>query len=144
MTQGWGVTLQRPSISSRFPSQGSEKRSLHLRSAHQWCSQCSSRCSIQRSCGSRGMGANEGNVPSPPVTSCDWRRQCCDSQHGAEIEVDLFASPLNHKTPVYCTLLPFPITWATNALAQDWNKFRQVLIFPSPDLVKDVAKALLF
>ena len=66
------------------------------------------------------------------------------SQHGSQLQADLFASPLNHKLPVYCCPFQFPKAWATDALDQDWNNFNQVLIFPPPDLVKEVAKKLLY
>ena len=64
-------------------------------------------------------------------------------QHGKPLQADLFASPLNHKLPVYCCPFQYPLAWAQDALAQDWNTFNQVLIFPPPDLAKEVAKKLL-
>ena len=69
--------------------------------------------------------------------------QCLQKQHGKTLQADLFASPLNHKLPIYCCPFQFPLAWAQDALAQDWNKFSQVLIFPPPDLAKEVAKKLL-
>ena len=36
------------------------------------------------------------------------------------------------------------MAWGQDALAQDWNKFQQILIFPPPDLTKEVAKKLLY
>ena len=64
-------------------------------------------------------------------------------QHGIPLQVDLFASPLNAKLKVFCCPFNHPKAWAQDALAQDWNKFQQVLIFPPPDLTKEVAKKLL-
>ena len=69
--------------------------------------------------------------------------QCLQRQHGKALQADLFASPLNHKLPVYCCPFQFPLAWAQDALAQDWNSFSQVLIFPPPDLAKEVASKLL-
>ena len=65
------------------------------------------------------------------------------TQHGSALQADLFASPLNHKLPVYFCPFPFPQAQGTDALVQDWNRFNQVLIFPPPDLIKEVAKRLI-
>ena len=65
------------------------------------------------------------------------------AQHGAELQVELFAFPLNHKLPVYFCPFPFPQARATDTLTQDWNLFQQVLVFPPPDLIKEVAKKLI-
>ena len=65
-------------------------------------------------------------------------------QHGQNLQVDLFASPLNHKLPKYFCPFSYPGALAQDALAQDWNLFSQVLIFPPPDLTKEVAKKLLY
>ena len=69
--------------------------------------------------------------------------QCLQKQHGKALQADLFASPLNHKLPIYCCPFQFPLAWAQDALAQDWNRFNQVLVFPPPNLAKEVAKKLL-
>ena len=65
------------------------------------------------------------------------------SQHGSPLQADLFASPLNHKLPVYCCPFLYPGA-LHDALAQDWNQFNQVLIFPPPDLAMEVAKKILY
>ena len=65
------------------------------------------------------------------------------SQHGPSLQADLFASPLNHKLPVFCCPFNYPGA-LQDALAQDWNQFSQVLIFPPPNLAKEVAKKLLY
>ena len=36
-------------------------------------------------------------------------------------EVDLFASPLNHKLPQFCTRIPTQGAWTTDALSSDWS-----------------------
>ena len=60
------------------------------------------------------------------------------------MQIDLFASPLNNKLPLYCTPFPFPLAAAEDALAQDWNKFSQIYFFPPPNLYKEVACNLLW
>ena len=65
-------------------------------------------------------------------------------EHGAPLQIDLFASPLNHKLPRYCCPFPFPQAWSVDALAQDWNQFSQIFLFPPPNLYKEVAKNLLW
>ena len=59
-------------------------------------------------------------------------------QHGQPLQADLFASPLNSKLPIFCCPFEHPQAWGQDALAQDWNKFRQILIFPPPNLLKEV------
>ena len=65
------------------------------------------------------------------------------AQHGTTLQVDLFASPLNHKLPAYFCPFPFPQALGMDALVQDWNQFAQVLIFPPPNLVGEMAKRLI-
>ena len=69
--------------------------------------------------------------------------QSLAAQHGTPLQADLFASPLNHKLPVYFCPFPFPQALGTDALVQDWNQFTQVLIFPPPNLVGEMAKKLI-
>ena len=64
-------------------------------------------------------------------------------QHGSALQADLFASPLNHKLPVYFCPFPFPHAQGTDAFVQDWNLFTQVLIFPPPTLIGETAKKLI-
>ena len=65
-------------------------------------------------------------------------------QHGLPLQADMFASPLNAKLKVFCCPFQHPLAWGQDALAQDWNKFQQILIFPPPDLTKEVARKLLY
>ena len=65
------------------------------------------------------------------------------AQHGTPLQVDMFASPLNHKLPAYFCPFPFPQSLGLDALVQDWNQFSQVLIFPPPNLVGEMAKKLI-
>ena len=62
-------------------------------------------------------------------------------QYGSALQVELFASPLDQKHPVYFS--PFPKAKGTDALVQDWNLFLQVLIFPPSNPIKGVAKKLI-
>ena len=64
-------------------------------------------------------------------------------EHGHPLQIDLFASPLNNKLPLYCAPFPFPRAMAEDALAQDWNQFSQIYLFPPPNLYKEVANCLL-
>ena len=66
-----------------------------------------------------------------------------EAQHGLALQADLFASPLNHKLPVYFCPFSFPQAQGKDALVQDWNLFEQVLIFPPPNLIEEVAKKLI-
>ena len=86
--------------------------------------------------------SRENIVPSEWELSQDSFRDLV-KQHGTTLQVDLFASPLNNKLPVFCSPFQHPLAWATDALAQDWNRFQQVLLFPPPTLAKEVAKKLL-
>ena len=73
----------------------------------------------------------------------DQTFQSLVNQHGSALQADLFASPLNHKLPVYFCPFPFPQAQGTDALVQDWNLFSQVLIFPPPNLIGEMAKRLI-
>ena len=81
------------------------------------------------------------------VLPAEWEvpREAFDllqAEHGTLMQIDLFASPLNNKLPLYCTSFPFPLAAAEDALAQDWNKFSQIYLFPPPNLYKEVASNL--
>ena len=65
------------------------------------------------------------------------------AEHYAPLQIDLFASPLNNKLPLYFTPFPFPLALAEDALAQDWNQYSQIYLFPPPNLYKEVAICLL-
>ena len=65
------------------------------------------------------------------------------AQHHAPLQIDLFASPLNNKLPLYYSPFPFPLALAEDALAQDWNQFSQIYLFPPPHLYKEVSRCLL-
>jgi len=54
-------------------------------------------------------------------------------------EVDLFASPLNHKLPRFCTRVPMPGAWAVDALVLDWA-FLDGYAFPPFALVGRVVE----
>ena len=69
--------------------------------------------------------------------------QRLEAQHGTPLQVDLFASPLNHKLPAYFCPFPFPQALGMDALVQEWNQFSQVLIFPPPNLVGEMSKKLI-
>ena len=64
------------------------------------------------------------------------------TQHGAVLEVDLFTSPLNFKVQKFFCPFRHPLAEAVDALAQDWNRFKQVWLFPPPNLIGLVAEKL--
>ncbi|MEL6802184.1 MAG: reverse transcriptase domain-containing protein [Bacteroidota bacterium] len=74
-----------------------------------------------------------------PGKSFNHLQEC----HYATLQIDLFASPLNNKLPLYYCPFPFPQALAEDALAQDWNQFSQIYLFPPPNLYKEVACCLL-
>ena len=51
--------------------------------------------------------------------------------------------PLYHKFLNLPYPVPFPLAWAQDALAQNWNMFNQVLIFSPPDLAREMTRKLL-
>ena len=57
-------------------------------------------------------------------------------------EVDLFASPLNHKLEKFVTTFPHPRAWATNAFCLDWNQFSSIYLFPPPNALPRVISKL--
>ena len=62
--------------------------------------------------------------------------------HQAQLEVDLFASPLNKKLPKFVCPFNFPASWAVDAFTLDWNQFDQIYLFPPPDVSLLVAERL--
>ena len=64
------------------------------------------------------------------------------TQHGAVLEVDLLASPLNFKLQKFFCPFRHPLAEAVDALAQDWSRFKQVWLFPPPNLIGLVAEKL--
>ena len=55
--------------------------------------------------------------------------------------VDLFATQLNHKLPVYCSPFPDPAAWSTDALVTPWDDL-WTYAFPLPALVRKVIAKL--
>ena len=46
--------------------------------------------------------------------------------HGIKLQIDLFASPLNHKLEKFVCPFSYPTAWGTDALSLDWNQFKTI------------------
>lgn len=57
-------------------------------------------------------------------------------------QVDLFASPRNHKLPVFVSPFAHPKAAAVDALAISWNQWNNLYLFPPPELLLKVAQRL--
>ena len=65
-----------------------------------------------------------------------------EEAHGYALEVDLFASPLNHKLPDYVARFDDPRAIAQDALSLQWNRWSQVYLLSPTALVPEVARKL--
>ena len=62
--------------------------------------------------------------------------------HRSLLQIDLFASPLNHKIPTFTTTLNHPRATVVNAFTEDWNLWGQVYLFPPVNLLPKVVQRL--
>jgi ribonuclease HI len=57
-------------------------------------------------------------------------------------QIDLFASPLNHRVPLYVTPFPHPLALATDAFTVDWTRWQFIYLFPPVNLLLRVTLRL--
>ena len=82
-----------------------------------------------------------GTVPSEwSLPSNEFER--LQTLHGKILEVDLFASPLNHKLPAFVTPFPCPQAIGYDAFSLDWNDWSQIYLFPPRNLLGKVCLRL--
>lgn len=55
--------------------------------------------------------------------------------------VDLFATPKNHRLPLFCSTFPDQRAWATDVMMQNWSGL-DVYAFPPFGMVREVLKKL--
>ena len=58
------------------------------------------------------------------------------------LEVDLFASPINHKLQTFVAPFAHPRATATDAFTLDWNQFKKIYLFPPPNAIPRVISKL--
>ena len=58
------------------------------------------------------------------------------------MQVDLFATPFNAKLRVFVSPFPHPRATETDALAQDWNRWKEIYLFPPHALLSKVLAKL--
>ena len=56
------------------------------------------------------------------------------ARHGARLQVDVFATPLNKKVDAFFCPFDFPLARGKDALAQDLRVYTQIYAFPPPNL----------
>ena len=79
--------------------------------------------------------ATEWSLPQPEFNRLE-------SLHGCPLEIDLFASPLNHKLPMFGSTLNHPRVSIVNAFTVDWNSWDQIYLFPPINLLPKVVQRL--
>ena len=68
----------------------------------------------------------EWSIPS-------WEFRRLQRLHGSKLQVDLFASPTNHKLRVFVCPFDFPLARGKDAYVQNLNAYSQIYAFPPPD-----------
>ena len=53
-------------------------------------------------------------------------------------EIDLFATPMNHKLTKFVSTFNHPRSWAVNAFCLNWNQFGAIYLFPPPNALPKV------
>ena len=65
-----------------------------------------------------------------------------EAWHGAPLQIDLFANPMNNKLPTFCSTINRPRTSVVNAFTEDWNLWSQIYVFPPINLLPKVIQRL--
>ncbi|XP_045127719.1 uncharacterized protein LOC123514137 [Portunus trituberculatus] len=80
------------------------------------------------------------------ITSTEWSLPEQIFKHiltwRGPLEIDLMPTNKNKKLPLYISPYPDPEALTSNALAQDWNRWEQIYIFPSKWLLPLVLEKL--
>ena len=58
--------------------------------------------------------------------------------HFPHLQVDLFATRLNHQLPMFVSPLPDHLAIAQDAMVVDWNKWQSIYLFPPVNLLRQV------
>ena len=74
------------------------------------------------------------------LSQTEFRNLC---QHGIQQEIDLFASPINHKLPLFMCPFPHPRAYSTDAFTANWNKWETIYLFPPINLLPRVTSNLM-